>query len=376
MMAIQALLGILSTGAGAQGLAPVIAPASTSVTAFVGVTESRRPGRPVQVGNWAEFAEKFALAPDESQLAQAVALYFENGGTDPWIVLASGPARVADALSRLGQCNIVCLPGIDDEDALTAAVEFCGDRGAMLLVDPPADCDTAAEAGAWLTNHSDLISPNVAAYVPWVDVAGVGAVPPSGAVAGIFARTDVSRGVWKAPAGVEAGVRGATGPVTSPNDAECQGLNGLNVNALRTMPGRGLVVWGARTLSSNSEWRYVPVRRLGLFLEESISEGTHWVVFEPNDEPLWAKIRTSVGNFMMDLWRQGALQGAKPEEAFFVKCDRETTTAADIDDGVCNVLIGFAPLKPAEFTIIRVQKRILQPSIVLPRTKRLRPRGR
>jgi len=209
-----------------------------------------------------------------------------------------------------------------------------------------------------------------------VNVARAGPVPPSGAVAGIFARTDARRGVWKAPAGVEADVRATTGPVVSLNDAECQGLNGLNVNALRVMPGGGLVVWGARTLSSDPEWRYVPVRRLFLFLQRSISEGTRWAVFEPNDEPLWAKLRLSVGNLMMDLWRDGAFQGAKPEEAFFVKCDNETNTVADINAGRCNILVGFAPLKPAEFIIIRIEKQVGQAKIVAPRIKPLRPRGR
>jgi phage tail sheath protein FI len=183
---------------------------------------------------------------------------------------------------------------------------------------------------------------------------------PSGAVAGIFARTDAQRGVWKAPAGQDAsfvGVSQLSVPLTDDENGE---LNPLGVNCLRAFPIIGRVVWGARTLQGAdqlaSEWKYTPVRRTALFIEESLYRGTKWVVFEPNDEPLWAQIRLNVGAFMHNLFRQGAFQGSSPRDAYFVKCDKETTTQNDIDLGIVNILVGFAPLKPAEFVVIQIQQ--------------------
>jgi phage tail sheath protein FI len=166
--------------------------------------------------------------------------------------------------------------------------------------------------------------------------------------------------VWKAPAGSEASVSGASGLVITMSDPENGQLNPRAINCLRTLPVYGTVVWGARTLHGDndrgSEWKYVPVRRTALFIEESLYRGTQWVVFEPNDEPLWAQIRLNVGAFMQNLFRQGAFQGRTPREAYFVKCDRETTTQNDINLGIVNIHVGFAPLKPAEFVVLRIQQ--------------------
>jgi phage tail sheath protein FI len=179
-------------------------------------------------------------------------------------------------------------------------------------------------------------------------------------VAGVLARTDATRGVWKAPAGLDAGVNGVSELKAKLTDGENGILNPLGVNCLRTFPNAGTVVWGARTLqgadSLASEWKYVPVRRTALFLEESLFRGTQWVVFEPNDAPLWAQIRLNVGAFMNNLFRQGAFAGTTPREAFFVKCDAETTTQDDVNLGIVNIVVGFAPLKPAEFVVIRLQQ--------------------
>src|SRR5262249_52846215 len=183
---------------------------------------------------------------------------------------------------------------------------------------------------------------------------------PCGAVAGVFARTDAQRGVWKAPAGLDATLVGVPELSVALTDPENGELNPLGINCLRSMPAAGRVVWGARTLRGDDgladEWKYVPVRRLALFLEESLYRGTQWVVFEPNDEPLWAQIRLNLGAFMQNLFRQGAFQGRTPREAYFVKCDKETTTQNDINLGIVNIVVGFAPLKPAEFVIIRIQQ--------------------
>jgi phage tail sheath protein FI len=183
---------------------------------------------------------------------------------------------------------------------------------------------------------------------------------PSGAVAGVFARSDSQRGVWKAPAGIEATFTGVPSLAVPLSDAENGQLNPLGVNCLRTFPGIGRVIWGARTREGDdrrtSQWKYIPVRRTALFIEESLFRGTQWIVFEPNDEPLWAQIRLNIGAFMQSLFRQGAFQGATPQEAYFVKCDATTTTQNDIDRGIVNIIVGFAPLKPAEFVIIKLQQ--------------------
>jgi hypothetical protein len=176
----------------------------------------------------------------------------------------------------------------------------------------------------------------------------------------MYARTDAQRGVWKAPAGQEAaltGVQQLTVPLT---DMENGQLNPMGLNCLRSFPLIGRVIWGARTLRGadqlESQWKNVPVRRTALFIEESLYEGTKWVVFEPNDDSLWAQIRLSVGSFMQSLFRQGAFQGTSPLTAYFVKCDSESTTQNDIDQGIVNIVVGFAPLKPAEFVIIQIQQ--------------------
>jgi phage tail sheath protein FI len=180
-----------------------------------------------------------------------------------------------------------------------------------------------------------------------------------GAVAGIYARTDGQRGVWKAAAGYEARLAGNPELTVSLTDQDQDELNPIGINCLRTFPGIGPVIWGSRTLQGadglSSEWKYVPVRRLALFIEESLHRGTAWAVFEPNDEPLWANLRLRVGNFMHALWQQGALQGQTPRDAYFVMCDRSTMTQGDIDGGVINILVGFAPLKPAEFVLITIR---------------------
>jgi phage tail sheath protein FI len=179
-------------------------------------------------------------------------------------------------------------------------------------------------------------------------------------VAGVMARTDTTRGVWKSPAGLDAAINGIQGLDVALNDGENGMLNPLGINCLRVFPVNGRVVWGARTLRGADqladEYKYVAVRRTALFIEESLYRGTQWVVFEPNDEPLWAQIRLNIGAFMQNLFRQGAFQGRTPREAYFVKCDKETTTQTDINLGIVNIIVGFAPLKPAEFVVIKIQQ--------------------
>jgi uncharacterized protein len=253
----------------------------------------------------------------------------------------------------------------------TAAAGVCSERRALLLIDAPRAW-TAASAAGDVGSFSAITRRNAALYFPRVRLPDPlrdnqpGDFAPCGAVAGVMARTDAAHGVWKSPAGVEANLRGVIGLSIGGQPGiltteENSMLNRRGVNCLRHLPAIGHVVWGARTLEGadalTSEWKYVPVRRLALFLEESLSRGTQWVVFEPNAEPLWSQVRLSVGAFMHALFRQGAFQGSTPRDAYFVKCDRDTITEADIDSGVVNILVGFAPLKPAEFVVIRIQQR-------------------
>jgi uncharacterized protein len=277
------------------------------------------------------------------------------------------------ALLHADLFNLLCLPPPTPAGDLPPAVwaeaaAFCAQQRAFLLVDPPAALDATTLPG-WVTGDGGLTGStmrNAAIYFPRIrrpDPLRGGATTvfaACGAVAGTYARTDGARGVWKAPAGIDAGLAGVVGLPVSLTDAENGRLNPLGINCLRTFRGVGPVAWGARTLRGADtlvdEYKYVPVRRLALFLEESLFRSTHWVVFEPNDEPLWAQIRLTVGSFLQSLFRQGAFQGTTPREAYFVRCDRDTTTQYDIDRGVVNVVVGFAPLKPAEFVVISFQQ--------------------
>ncbi|MGN2250113.1 phage tail sheath family protein [Frateuria sp. GZRe14] len=268
-------------------------------------------------------------------------------------------------LDRIDLFNLLCVPGQTNPGTIASLQKFCRDRRAFLIADSAetASLDTLEDGPGDIT-AADAI--NAAFYFPWVIAADPlqqnrpRAFPPCGFVAGIYARTDATRGVWKAPAGSEASLSGALGVSTTLTNDENGVLNPLAINCIRHFPVYGTVVWGARTLQGNdergSEWKYIPVRRTALFIEESLYRGTQWVVFEPNDEPLWSQIRLNVGAFMQDLFRQGAFQGSTPQEAYFVKCDKETTTQNDINLGVVNIVVGFAPLKPAEFVVIQLQQ--------------------
>lgn len=269
------------------------------------------------------------------------------------------------ALDAAEDISLLVLPGVTDSMTLTDAVTYCEERKAFLIVDAPAAATTPPQMIAEWSGTSLPKSDHAAIYYPWIQIpdpltSGQPRVAaPSGSIAGVYARNDAVRGVWKSPAGTDAIVQGATAPVYALNNQEIGSLNPLGVNCIRTL-ANGVVVWGARTLRGadqfGSEYKYVPVRRLALFIEASVSRGTEWAVFEPNDERLWSEFRLKIGAFMLDLWRQGALQGSTPRDAFFVQCDGATTTSAEIALGVVNIIVGFAPLRPAEFVIIRIQQ--------------------
>jgi uncharacterized protein len=284
------------------------------------------------------------------------------------------------ALKDADLFNILCIPrtasvavgsaasltGTAAASVISVAESFCLERHAMFLVDTPNDITGDVEIKDWLEKNDTLRGSNAALYFPRVKIADplnefrLRSFGASGTVAGLYARIDANRGVWKAPAGTEANLSGVQALDCSLTDMQNGVLNQLGINCLRSFPVYGNICWGARTLEGAdamaSEWKYVPVRRLALFLEESLFRGTKWVVFEPNDEPLWGQIRLNIGAFLHGLFRQGAFQGVTPKEAYFVKCDSETTTQDDINKGVVNILVGFAPLKPAEFVIITLQQ--------------------
>jgi phage tail sheath protein FI len=280
------------------------------------------------------------------------------------------------ALLRTDLFNLLCIPPLTPNGAtnlelglVNDSTSFCEKHRALFLVDPPycrgSNIDTAKDtiksfaSRIRRTNNAALYFPTLLLPNP-LHGGRLEEFAPCGAVAGVIARTDLQGGVWKAPAGLEATLLGLPQLSVPLTDRENGELNPLGINCLRTFPGVRPVVWGARTTEGNdrlaSEWKYVPVRRTALFIEESLHRGTKWVVFEPNDESLWTQIRLSAGAFLHKLFRQGAFQGKTPKEAYFVRCDRETTTQNDVNLGLVNILVGFAPLKPAEFVVIKIQQ--------------------
>lgn len=362
----------------------------TSTAAFIGEAPKRdaMPGKARAVNNPSEFEERFVAGQERStHLSNAVLGFFQNGGGRCYVVNTGGDQSLSDALdalSRTDEVAIVAAPGRTDpvtHDALLSHCEELKDRVAILDLHPDVDDITrltevatvqapaagggdeppevpGAKDGGYGPRPSD--SGYGAAYWPWCTVMDpitdeLVNVPPSGHVAGICARTDASRGVHKAPANEI--VRGAVGLTYNLTREEQGLLNQAGVNAIRSFTTEGIRVWGARTVApAASEWRYLNVRRLFNMLEESIGEGTNWIVFEPNDQTLWKHIRRDIGAFLTLVWRDGALMGATPEEAFFVKCDRETNPQEVVDAGQVVALIGIAPVKPAEFVVFRLSQ--------------------
>lgn len=282
--------------------------------------------------------------------------------------------KVFDAdtsLDKVDIFNLLVIPGVSDSGIWAKALDYCERKLAFFVMDPPKDA-SADGMGASLLRIQEVVdgptmprnSSNGALYFPYlktIDPLSGRTLrqPPSGFVAGIYARTDARRGVWKAPAGLEASIANTTGVVEEGKMTDMrQGVvNEKGVNVLRFFPGSGTVVWGARGIGVSTalqQWKYVPVRRTALFIEQTLMRNLGWVVFEPNDEPLWTAIRISIEGFMLSLFRQQAFQGSTPSQAFLVQCDATTTTQEDINKGIVNIVVGFRPLKPAEFVIVKI----------------------
>jgi len=300
---------------------------------------------------------------------QPTNVMLQNGSETPYTAADLYNLFIADrsqrkgiyALESVDLFNLLCLPGVTDSGVLMDAASYCQERRAFLIADAPPTSGRPDEMVQTISGTALPKTDYGAVYYPWFKIADplrggqLRSTPPSGTIAGLYARTDSARGVWKAPAGTEATLVGVQEMQYKLTDLE----NGT-LNCLRVFPVFGAIAWGARTLRGadqmTSEYKYIPVRRLALYLEESLYRGTKWIVFEPNDEPLWAQIRLNLGAFMHNLFRQGAFQGMTPKDAYFVKCDKETTTQNDINLGIVNIVVGFAPLKPAEFVVIKIQQ--------------------
>ncbi|HET7065478.1 MAG TPA: phage tail sheath C-terminal domain-containing protein [Rudaea sp.] len=331
-------------------------------------------------------ADNAAISKAKNDAATATDLAASDGGEltasdflpDQGEANKQGLYALEQLYSRDQLFNLLCIPpynpvssvGAVDIDVdpflLDYAASYCEKRRAMLIVDPRSGWSTTAQAIDGYNNDIGTRSSNAALFFPRVLTANplhdnqIESFAPCGIVAGVFARTDTQRGVWKAPAGIDASLVGVASLHVPLTDDEHGELNPLGINCLRNFPVYGRVLWGSRTLKGADafadEYKYVPVRRTALYIEESLYRGTQWVVFEPNDAPLWAQIRLNVGAFMHNLFRQGAFQGSTPKDAYFVKCDGDTTTQNDIDAGIVNIVVGFAPLKPAEFVVIQLQQ--------------------
>ena len=369
-------------------MSPPINGVATSITAFIGSAPSGPTELPGSVTSFADFERLYGGLWAQSTLGYAVQQFFLNGGKKALIVRVEGDGNggITDAnivaslpvLDQAGLFNLLCIPplkrhgGDVGKRSWDAAIAYAKSRRAFVIVDPAerwASADDVLNAATGLTS---VVTPddNAAIYFPRILVsdpmtqAVVDSFAPSGTVAGIFAETDRNRGVWKAPAGINAvmqGVQGfSLGGSGALTDLDSEKLNPAGVNSLRNFTTAGNVVWGARTLKGAdvlaSDWKYIPVRRLAYHIEESVVRGIKWATFEPNDQALWAQIQLSVNAFMHTLFTQGAFQGTTPPQAYFVKCDSTTTTPADMENGVVNIVIGFAPIKPAEFVMLYIQQ--------------------
>jgi phage tail sheath protein FI len=357
----------------------------TSIAAFVGFAAGGPVKRPIRIWSWTQFEKVYSDSQEPENgpfmpgayLAHAVYGFFQNGGSLCWVVRVGHESSDSKrsvavreglgALAAIDEVTTVCVPDVmalvqegehpqpgDEEAALIEHCEAAGNR--MAILDPPPALGSQ-DVLEWRTKVVENDSGSVGLYWPWIEVMDPLSdqpirVPPSGHVAGVWARSDRTGGIHRAPS--DAVVLGASGLAFEISEDEQASLVDGGVNCIRSFPGRGIRIWGARTLSSDPEWRYLNVSRLVNHVSRSISEGTRWAMFEANDEELWRQLRTSVSNFLTRIWCEGALFGASPEQAFYVKCDAETNPPDVIEAGQVVVEIGIAPLEPAKFAVFRI----------------------
>ncbi len=349
---------------------------------FIGWAPQGPADPALRLAGFSDYERNYGGLDAGSLLGYAIRQFYDNGGVDAYVLRLAGddgavvgPADAAflgalaaafgagGAIERIDLFNLICVPGLADAPMIRVLQRHARERRAFLILDAmeSANATTVEDQVAGITGAD---AANAALYFPWVRAPdplqqdALRAFPPCGFVAGIFARSDAAREVWHTPAGLDASLTGAVGLGVSVSEPEIARLNAGGINCLRAVPPAGIVVWGARTLGGEAEpeWRYVAVRRTALFIEQSLSRGTQWAASEPNDITLWQRLKRDVDAFMHGLFGQGAFQGNTANQAYFVKCDASTTTQADIDRGVVNILVGFAPLKPAEFVVISLQQ--------------------
>lgn len=375
---------------------PVTAVA-TSTAVFVGCAANGPVNQPVLISAFTEYQRLFQRSavtdkptqPDAMTLA--VMAFFGNGGKDAYICRLASKSDDDDVagltvndynqfyhtvLATMHDYSLLLLPGqhwqrnkhAQSNAVISASLAFCQQqRHCMLLLEPAGELPLTSSGEVQALGLP--VSSFAALYYPWLTItnplaAGTLTVPPAAVAAGLICRNDARYGVWKAPAGVTAKLIGITGLTFAIDNNIQQQLNPLGVNCIRTLPRVGTVMWGARTLTDRTDpqWRYISVRRTAIFIEQSIMQSLNWAVFEPNDNPLWQAVRTSISNFMLTLFRAGAMQGVKASEAFFVRCGlNDTMTQHDIDQQQLVIILGFAPVKPAEFVLIKIIYKLSPP---------------
>lgn len=359
---------------------PAIEPAPTSTAAIIGSFPKGVMKAAKQILTWAAFEKEYGGLSNGTLSSHCIKQFFDNEGKALWVARI-GTRQITGAspflqglsiLDRIGGFNILCIPQteqLSDTQAarvIHAAIALVKQHRAIYLLDIPrrdAPRQTVSAQATWVNRPQGIRHPNVALYIPRVQVpqasrqSSLQTIPASGTIAGVLARTDYNQGVWKAPAGMEAILRGVQGIEQTLTQQDMAQLTRMGINPIRQAAPSRYVAWGARTLSPNKEWQYLSVRRLALFLESSVHKGLEWVVFEPNDESLWAHIRQTIEVFLQTLFRQGAFQGHKAQEAYSVRCGRDIISSSDQTAGIVNIMVGFAPLKPAEFVILNIQQK-------------------
>ncbi|MCU1322118.1 MAG: phage tail protein [Acidobacteriaceae bacterium] len=354
---------------------PPIHGVPTSITAFADFFPQGPINQPTPVASFSQFLKVFGPLDTRSEAGFHIQQFFLNGGTAA-LILNTGAAPLSPAslapLKQPGLFSLLCLPSTATLSAtpmlavMQAAQILCQANRAFYLADIPPSSVIATPAAieTWFSTSNLDLSSSSAVYYPRLTLPNPLAhgqpheIGTSGTAAGIYARMDANRGISHAPAGLEATFLGGATPVFAIDDTTNGHLNTLGINAIRTFPGKGTVLWGSRTTRGADtfadEYKYVPVRRLALFIESSVITSLLWTAVEPDTETLWAAIRATVSNFLLMLFRMGSFQGAMPSQAFFVKCDASTTTQQDVFANRVNILIGFAPLRPAEFLILKI----------------------
>ena len=359
--------GILHGPKKGVNVTPPIDGVATSTAALVGEAGQGPIEQAALVTSLVEYERAFGTPQSADELYLGVTQFFENGGKRAWAVRirarsATGISRALAALDAVDDIGLLCLPGLSGGQALARAAAYARSRRAFYVA------EAAGTRAATLTAVR-AIRPvdrgHAAAYFPHV-VLRDPLNPPSttvcgssAGVAGLLARTDSERGVWAVAAGTGTHLRGAVGLASTLDDRAAAALRGQGVNAIRQVPSHGIVLWGARTVGSGTErgedWKYVPVRRMALFIEESVERGIEWVDFEPNDEPSWRALRATVEAFLEEIRQQGGFAGRTADESYFVRCGTDTTTQRDIDNGIVVIESGFAPFRPAEFVVLRIR---------------------